>query len=221
MRYLIHACPAREWFVEGYMVPEMKRQGIPEEEIEIWMDRNGDGNLISCMKSFEECGKRDGGTWHLQDDVVLASDFAEKTRTHDDGLVCGFGRIGWQQLEPMPGKVSAVFMWNSFQCIRIPDEIAGECAKWFYEDAAFRDIYRRNVEENKYDDSFFYDFICEAHMDMTVLNLVPSIVDHGDCLTGGSVINGDRTIWARSSWWEDDEAFRRAQDIVKELRPDG
>ena len=112
-------------------------------------------------------------------------------------------------------------MWNSFQCIRIPDEIAGECAKWFYEDAAFRDIYRRNVEENKYDDSFFYDFICEAHLDMTVLNLVPSIVEHGDCLTGGSVINGDRIIWARSSWWEDDEAFRRAQDIVKELRPDG
>ena len=99
MRYLIHACPAREWFVEGYMVPEMKRQGIPEEEIEIWMDRNGDGNLMSCMKSFEECGKRNGGTWHLQDDVVLASDFAEKTRTHDDGLVCGFGRIGWQSPE--------------------------------------------------------------------------------------------------------------------------
>lgn len=221
MRYLIHACPQRAWYVSGYMIPEMKRQGIPEEEIEVWMDSNRDGNLISCMKSFEDSGKRDGGTWHIQDDAILASNFAEKTREHDEGIVCAFGRNEWQLLTPMSGIVPTVFMWHSFQCIRIPDKIAGECAAWFFEDAAYREVYRQNVEENKYDDSFWYDFMCEKHLDMRVLNLEPNIAEHGDGLLGGSVINQEREVWARSSYWNDDEAFKRAQDKVKELRPNG
>ena len=42
MKFLIHACPKRDWFVEGYIIPEMVRQGIDRSDIEVWMDRNGD-----------------------------------------------------------------------------------------------------------------------------------------------------------------------------------
>ena len=185
----------------------MVAQGILRENIEVWMDRNGDGNLLSCMKCFQECGKRDSGRWHLQDDVVISSDFREKTEKYNDGVVTGFMRIEWQSLTPTAGRVPAVYMFNSFQCIRIPDKIAGECAEWFFTDAAYREQYKEQVEINKCDDSFWYDFYVECHTEDYVMNLKPSIVDHVDFLIGGSVINKWRGHYARGDLWEDDEAY--------------
>lgn len=218
MRYMIHACPRREWFVQGYMIPEMTRQGIDPEDIEVWMDSNGDGNLFSCMKSFDACGKRDGGTWHLQDDIVFASNFAEMTRKFDYGITCGFGRREWQPLPAETGTVPAIHMWMSFQCIRIPDKLAGECAEWFFTDALYRDSYKNEVEQNKYDDSFWFDFIQEAHSEVRVTNIAPNIVDHVDFLLGGSVLHR-REDTARSSWWEDDAALRRLENMIDKIAP--
>ena len=36
MQILIHACPARMWYVDGFLVPELRRQGA--KHIEVWND---------------------------------------------------------------------------------------------------------------------------------------------------------------------------------------
>ncbi len=42
---MIHACPAREWYVTDFLVPSLIDQGISENEISVWVDRDGRGNL--------------------------------------------------------------------------------------------------------------------------------------------------------------------------------
>ena len=213
--YLIHACLEREWYVNDFLIPSMVEQGIDRNNIEVWMDSKRLGNLLSCMKCFEECGKRGSGRWHLQDDVVISSDFKEKTEMYDKGQVSGFFRYDWQGLTPQAGVVPAVYMFNSFQCIRIPDDWAGECAEWFFTDAAFRDMYKDMVKENKYDDSFYLDFVTENHSGDMVTNLNPSIVDHIDFLLGGSIVNTHREHRARSDLWEDEEAYNKMKDKLE------
>ena len=192
-----------------YQIPAMLELGIEEKQIEVWMDRNHDGNLFSCMKCFAEYGKRGTGRWHLQDDVIFSSDFKEKTEKYDDGIVSGFFKAHWQGLEPQSGRVPAVFHWNSFQCVRIPDSYIAGCAEWFFTDAMYRDTYKETVEINKCDDSMWYDYLCECHLEDYVLNLDPSIVEHIDFLIGGSVINHWRGSYARGDLWEDKEAFEK------------
>lgn len=212
-QYIIHACLEREWYVREYLIPSMLEQGIREDQIDLWLDVNRDGNLFSCMKCFKWCGENDkGGRWHLQDDVVIARDFRERTEAYDSGIAAGFVREEWQTLTMKSGHVPAVYLWNSFQCIRIPDEIAGECAEWFFTDAAYRDTYKEAVSRNKMDDSLFYDFITEWHLGDTVLNLEPSLVDHIDFLLGGSVINRERNGAARGDRWKDEESFEKLKE---------
>ena len=190
----------------------MTEQGIDRDRIEVWMDRKREGNLLSCMNCFAEYGKRGTGRWHLQDDVVISRDFREKTEKYDEGIVSGFMRHEWQGLTPQAGRVPAVYHWNSFQCVRIPDKYIKECAEWFFTDAAFRDTYKETVESGKCDDSMWYDFLTECHLEETVTNLDPSIVDHIDFLLGGSVINKWRGHYARGDLWEDEEAFEKLKD---------
>lgn len=214
-QYIIHACLDREWYVDEFLIPSMIEQGIPKENIEVWMDRNRDGCLISCMKCFQYCGTKDSGRWHLQDDVVLARDFKKRTEEYDSGIVAGFFHREWQPLTPRFGKVHPVYLWNSFQCIRIPDDIAGGCAEWFFNDAMFRDAYEPAVRVNKMDDSVFYDYIQEVHGDMMVTNLAPSLVDHVDFLIGGSVINSNRDHEARSDEWADESIITELEDRLR------
>lgn len=182
-------------------------QGIPEENIEVWLDKDRDGCLLSCMKCFQYCGTKGGGRWHLQDDAMIARNFREQTEKYNDGVVTGFMRKEWQGLTPKAGRVPAVYMWNSFLCIRIPDDIAGECAEWFFTDAAYRDTYKDFVDRNNGDDSLWYDFFVERHTEEWVYNIAPSIVEHIDFLIGGSIVNKQRGHEARGDLWEDEEAF--------------
>ena len=193
--------------MQEYLIPSMIEQGIPPDNIEVWMDDKRMGNLISFMKCCEEYGKRDAGRWHMQDDVVISRDFMQKTEEYDEGIAAGFFREEWQDLYPKSGRVPVAYMWQSFQCIRIPDDILGECAEWFFTDAINREEYREKVEKNKYDDYLFRDFLRERHGSEFVMNINPSIVDHVDFLLGGSVINKWRGHYARGDLWEDNEAF--------------
>lgn len=210
--YLIHACLDREWYVQEFLIPSMIEQGIAPGNIDVWVDSNRDGCLFSCMKCFDYAGKKGGGRWHMQDDVVISSDFKEITEKYDQGIASGFYREEWQDLSPMSGRVPVAYMWQSFQCIRIPDEIAGECAEWFFTDAINREEYREKVERNKYDDYLFRDFIRERHGNEYVMNISPSIVDHIDFLIGGSVINKWRGHFARGDLWEDNEAYEKMKE---------
>lgn len=211
MEYMIHACPARDWYVNDFLIPSMVAQGIDKNDIEVWMDKGGDGCLLSCLKSFKECGDREGGTWHLQDDVVIAKDFKEKTEKYDEGIVCGYMFEGFEDSRPQPGSVPALFMWNSFPCIRIPNDIAKEFVDWFFNDARYRENYKDWLNSNKHDDGFWHDFITEVHYDDRVINLKPSIVDHVDYLIGGSVVNKWRGYFTRATFWEDEESVNELE----------
>ena len=192
MEYVIHAVPKRMWYVEGYLIPSMKEQGISEDRIRIWNDSFKKGNLISCMECFLDCGKRKGGTWHLQDDVVISSDFAEKTSVADDKVMCGFCCEKFEATTRNIGKVTADRMWYSFQCIYIPNSLAGECAEWFFNDAMHRKDNQNRVIQKKNDDWFWREFVLERHKNMEVINMNPNIADHIDFLVGGSLINQHR-----------------------------
>ena len=87
MRILIHAVPERMWYVNEFLVPSLEAQGA--DNIEIWNDTEHQGNLAACMESFAT-RKGDGGTWHLQDDVLICRNFVERCRDLDDGIVFGF-----------------------------------------------------------------------------------------------------------------------------------
>ena len=210
--YIIHAYIEREWYVNDYLIPSMVEQGIPRENIEVWMDDGTMGNLYGCMKCFEYCGTKGAGRWHMQDDVCISSDFKQKTEQYDDGIVSGFFRMAWQCVTAYSGVVPVGYMWNSFQCIRIPDAIVGECAEWFFTDACWRENYAGEVKDNKCDDSLFHDFLTERHGDMLVRNLDPSIVEHIDFLIGGSVVNKWRGSYARGDRWLDTAAFEKMKD---------
>ena len=100
-------------------------------------------------------------------------------------------------------------MWYSFPCIRIPNKLAGECSKWFYDNQERFTLYIKN---KKYDDSLFKDFLLEHYSDTKVKNLIPNLVDHIDYLIGGSITNNRRSEkQVRSLYWED-------YDLITALR---
>ena len=218
-RYMIHSAPSRQWYVDNFLIPSMMEQGIEEHEIVVRCDTARKGNLISCMDAFKYCGEYPvNGTWHIQDDVVLSRDFAEKTREFNSGVVCGTVIKDWG---PDPNKFGiqpVKELWYSFQCIRIPDELAGECAKWFFEDASKRTEgkYRNRVLRNKHDDDFFQFFLFEKHPDMMIRNLNPCIVDHVDYMVGGSLINSERNKPInRAVHWADETVITELEEKLK------
>lgn len=213
--YIIHACPQRMWYVEDFLVPSMTEQGIERDQITIWNDAEGRGNLFSFMDSCKAQAGKDGGAWHMQDDAMICHDFAERTREHDDGVVCGFCYSGWEPGIPITGYVYSVLMWvGSFACIRIPHAIAAECAEWFYGDAVNRECFAEWVASRKKDDSFFRAFMVERHRDDKVLNLAPNLVEHVDYIIGGSVINQWRGHTARGYYFEDAYLTEELQKAV-------
>ena len=156
-------------------MPSLMDQGIIPE---IWLD-DGKGNLYACMESFKNSPKS-GGTWHIQDDVVISKDFAIKTKIHNHGLVCGFND-GRECRLPL-----------SFPCIRIPNSYARECAEWFFDVGQYK--YPEYAKLGKMDDTFFFYFWLDHKKPFEVLT--PCLVDHIDYLIGGSVCDNRVTIRA-------------------------
>lgn len=214
MKFLIHTCLLREWYVRRHLVPSMLAQGIPESDIEVWVDFERLGNLRAFVHTMRECGKRKGATWHLQDDVIISRRFFEVCQQYDEGIVCGFATAAYVKSGMFPGYVSPHFMWYSFPCIHIPNELAAEFAEW-YDEASRRECYRVWVEKNKFDDSFFREFLIERHKNIKALNLAPNLVNHVDYLIGGSSINPTRRDRAVSVYWDDDDLV---ENLSKQLK---
>lgn len=205
--YVIHACEARMWYVENYLVPSMKDQGITN--ISVRCDTEHLGNLESCMQIFMKM-YGDGGAWHMQDDVIICRNFKEITEQYTDGIVCGFDYV--LDRPNNVGYVKPGDMWYSFPCIHIPNHIARECARWFYTKARYNSKYAEWVKTNKFDDCVLEEFLKIHYPDMDVLNLKPNLVDHIDFLIGGSIINKIRKAkQSRANYFED-------QDLVYELQ---
>lgn len=210
MQILIHACPKRLWYVNGFLVPQLLAQGA--EEIEIWNDADGLGNLHACMESFRS-RRGAGGTWHIQDDVLPCRDFVSRCEKNDDGVVSGFCCDVFGDDPLSSGRVYAASLWHSFQCIRIPDEYARECAEWYFSgDWSESPSAELPILDKlgKGDDTFFHEFMESRHGGDTVKNLVPNLVEHIDWLIGGSVLNEFQSV-ARAYFWNDEK-------LVAELR---
>lgn len=196
--YFIHACPKRMWYVVNYLIPSMEEQGI--KNIETRCDAYGLGNLESCMRAFDSMPDDDGGTWHLQDDVIVCRDFRKLTEQYDDGIVAGYTHND----SPNTGEQLPTNLWYSFPCIRIPNKLARECATWYYSYAKYYAKYWEWVHMGKCDDNFFREFMIKNYPDYKVTNLVPNLVDHVDYLIGGSIVNvyrGDYQM--RAAYFED------------------
>lgn len=213
MQILIHAVPSRMWYVENYLIPVLEDQGA--ESIRIWNDLEHRGNLRACMDAFAAM-EGDGGTWHLQDDVLPCRDFVQICRMHDLGVVYGFC---CQWFFDDPGQAGFVYpedAWHSFQCVRIPDEYARACAEWFDSDR-WRELQDPELEllyeDDRGDDSFFRRWLQETHPAEAVRNMTPNLVEHIDLLIGGSVIprNQWRDYVARAHSFPDG-------DLVEQLR---
>ena len=213
MKVLIHACPIRMWYVEGWLVPELERQGA--DEIEIWNDADRKGNQKACMESFA-ARSGDGGTWHIQDDVLLCSNFVQRCREHDEGVVYGFCCEQFTDDPRATGRIPVRFAWHSFQCVRIPDAYARECAEWFTNgDGRNHKEYSVWVASGKMDDSIFRNFLLDKHGGETVENLKPCLVEHVDWIIGGSILHQWRGHLARAAWWEDEKLVRELKESVK------
>ena len=211
-KYIIHACPGRMQYVENYLVPSMKDQGI--DDIQIKCDNNRLGCLESCMQIFMST-YGDGGAWHMQDDVIICRDFKERTEKYklgqsDSSIICGFAYVN-DENSRKTGKVDPQAMWWSFPCIYIPNHLARECAKWFYTKARYDPKYTKWTVSKKFDDAFFKEFIVQNYPNATVLNINPNLVDHIDYLIGGSSINKMRTEKQTRSMYFND------LDLVDEL----
>lgn len=206
MKYIIHAHSSRMWYVDGYLVPKLKQQGINPV---IYEDKGGEGNLYATMSSFIDAGD----AWHLQDDVVICHDFAERTKDPET-ITCGFCRLR-DSIPDRSGRRGVNEMWFSFPCIYIPGEIARECALWFYTEE-ITDIHLKRLKElRKGDDSFFMAFLWERYPNLEIVNVRPNLVDHIDYMIGGSIANQRALrmdIGSLAAFYEDDK-----EDLIRWL----
>ena len=215
MNILIHACPQRMWYVKDFLIPMLQEQGA--DNIEVWNDIRKEGNLKACMDSFA-ARIGDGGTWHIQDDVLPARDFLKQCKEHDEGLVYGFCCRNFDDRLDAYGEVYVPDAWNSFQCVRIPNAYARECAAWV------RGMKWQNESPSVYlsalwklgkgDDSFFHEFMSCRHPYETALNLKPNIVEHIDYIIGGTSLHWRDNI-ACAVYFEDKDLIEDIKERVK------
>lgn len=216
-KYLIHACQKRMWYVNEYMIPSMEAQGISAADITVSCDTEGKGILYMFMDSLDDL-PQDGDTWHLQDDILIASTFKEETEKERTGIICGLCTVYDKDREP--GWTDVFHIWYSFPCIRIPNKLAHDLHKWFYEYAnvTFDSVDMFNWRKHKAcDDMFFRIFIEKYYKDEPVLNLAPNIIDHVDYLIGGSIMNYGTAENFRGSrfWYEPELTDKLMKEMMK------
>lgn len=220
MKFMIHSCNQRQWYVDEFLVPSLIKQGIPKEDIYVYEDVNGDGNLKSYIKSSHLAYDMWGSgvnVWHFQDDVVLCHDFKERIdelEKRDLKLICGF--VTRYDDGRNPGEAKALnHMWYSFPCMMIRTDISKDFANWcdiyLWRDNQFGFWHRHK----KGDDYIFRIYIENYYADEPVLNVAPTLVDHIDYMIGGTLVNQGRESKGtnvRSIYWTDED-----EKVVKEL----
>jgi len=198
------------WYVTDYLIPSMLSQGIPADCILVYRDCNELGNLRafidSCNRTVTQCERHNiDGIWHLQDDVIISKDFADKTQQYDRGVVCGFTCDYDKAPEAGVFRIYQQKMWFSFPCIRIPTNILRAFVDWANLNLWQSNYFKSWVKRNKADDLIFREWLYDNYPDMSQLNLAPNIVNHVDKYIGGSVVNTqrDKDQDTMSIFWKD------------------
>ena len=221
-KYMIHSCNDRQWYVDEYLVPSMAEQGIQKDDIIIWQDKKCVGNLASFVAScrwISDNLEPYESTWHLQDDVVLSPKFKETAERKYDGFANAFCNEKFDgERTNYIGVTTPSGMWFSFQCILIPNIIAGRFAKWFDDGEAER-LYPKFVASGKCDDSLFRFYTMSNEPNVPAVNIYPCIVDHIDYLIGGTIINKQRDGKFRKAYWRDSDGLldRAVADLEREV----
>lgn len=208
MRVMIHACPKRLWYVEEFLAPSIRAQGIDPI---IYNDIDELGNLWSFVDSLKFC--TGGGTWHLQDDVIICRDFVTRA-AQIKGVANAFCHINSKDDPLKVGPVYPPDLWNGFPCVHIPDDYAHEFAAWLTEakHTSWQDIM---IRMGHGDDYLFHEFFETVHGTEMGYNVGPNLVDHIDWLIGGSVVNEWRGYICRSDLWEDEALVDELKERIK------
>ena len=236
MKYVIHTYPKRMWYVDKYLIPSMTEQGIDRNDIYIWNDDKGYGNLTSWVKSCEWCIETFDPyecIWHMQDDVVIAKDFYERSKKlsqeNPNTIICGF--FEKSTLKQQPHKFEGIRtpkdMCNSFQCVHIPNYLMYRFPSWFNRNVngkyylitkkgdvrcgATGITYPRlkYAKLNKNDDAVFAKYLREEHKYNSVICLLNPLVQHVDYLLGGSLLYNRKSVY---------ETINFDNSIVEELK---
>lgn len=218
MKILIHAVPQRLWYVTNFMLPQLREQGY--EETQIFLDDRKLGNLEACLQSFEQLPD-EGGTWHLQDDVLLARDFIRRADPPMADVASGFCCIPFGDSPYTIGRVYQPDLWHSFQCIYIRNALAKEFAAWV-RGGHFIESPNLNLpalqRAGKGDDSFFREFLFCRHPGISAYNFTPNLVEHIDWLIGGSTLTVGGS-WhhdlPRSALWEEESETLALQTRIR------
>ena len=219
MKYMIHTYPKREWYVLNYLAPSMLKQGIKKEDIIIVSDREGIGNLASWISSLLKVNE---DTWHLQDDVIICSEFKDRTEVYSylNTIVCGFVHYEFNTGSTLQtGFTIPKFMFMSFPCIFIPKRYSDEFIEWI-NNPTIKEKYKEKIATGKNDDLLFYKYFNEVHKNTKIYNCKPCLVDHIDYLIGGSSVNhreyeGQQV---RAYYWNEEKLIKElAKKIESEL----
>lgn len=219
MTILIHAVPERMWYVEKFLLPSLTEQGA--DDVRIWNDEKHSGNLTACMDAFASM-EGDGATWHIQDDVIVCRDFVERCRAFDEDVVYGFCCLNFEDRPEAAGRVYACDAWNSFQCLKIPNAYARECAEWVRSESWREESPHPELpvlwKLNKGDDTFFHEFLACRHGREAIYNAKPNLVNHIDYLIGGSSLSHSWGCLALSHYWEDHELIAELKAKIREFK---
>lgn len=224
MKYMIHTCNSRLWYVENFLIPSLIKQGINKDDIYNYVDTKCDGNLvsfvISCHKAYE-MWEADENVWHLQDDVLICKDFKQRTEELESfsGLIQGFSCVYDENISPGEDYISENTMWWSMPCIRVNSKTGKLFAEWA-DTYVWRDSqYGFWVKYKKGDDVIFKVYMINYQTQMKVLRANPNLVEHVDWLIGGSTVNRQRESSkkiVRSIYWNDNDLVDKlAEEIHK------
>lgn len=206
MKYLIHTCNKRLWYVKKYLIPSMIKQGIENSDIIIYLDKYNKGNLTSYLNSCKYIRDHieDDLIWHLQDDVLICKDFKIKTETLSSkaDIVCGFCCFYFDESKYyFTGLHRVNYMWLSFPCIMIHKKLTTGFIDWFELNVVSGKIYQDKYKTNRMDDFFFITYIRTRHARTDCYNVLPNLVEHIDYLIGNSTLHPGKIC--KSIWFED------------------
>ena len=219
-KYMIHVCNDREWYVKDFLLPSLLEQGIEEDNIIVWHDYDCIGNLASWVASCKWIAENlepYNSTWHLQDDVVISSNFRDIAEKKYNGFANAFCNNQFDgERTNYIGEVSCSGMWFSFQCILIPNRLMDGFVKWM-ESGEAKEQFPDYVNSGKCDDSLFREYVTRKMPNLTAINIFPCIVDHIDYLMGGTVINKQRK-GKRPAYWRSEDLNKAVAELKEKLK---
>lgn len=225
--YMIHTCENRFWYVRDFLLPSMFKQGIEQNHILVYRDRNRIGNLRSWVDSCNRLASQSKNAkiknvWHLQDDVVISKDFKKITEQYEQNdIVCGFTCNYDKKPEAGSFKIRDHKMWYSFPCINISTALTTEFAQWANFNLWQSQHFKEAVRRGNCDDMIFREWLYDNYDEMEEINLDPNIVNHIDKWLGGSICNKQRDpdTDTMSIFWKDQgelSTLKTALDKYKE-----